>query len=177
MLLSGRDMIGVAFTGSGKTLAFALPVVMLSLQVPRCLDKLTQICLLAANSVSSPDLKLIAIQIFVVALQMVTLSLRNAGGGAHAAHKRRGADWPHHLPLPGAGAPGVYHQAHSVADTFSHQQPVIDHIPLPDQLSRTDCKVWFPNPTLLSAVTGTGMLCCPVLCCPDTWPLPLPADI
>ena len=33
MLLSGRDMIGVAFTGSGKTLAFSLPVVMLALQV------------------------------------------------------------------------------------------------------------------------------------------------
>lgn len=33
VLLSGRDMIGVAFTGSGKTLAFALPLIMLSLQV------------------------------------------------------------------------------------------------------------------------------------------------
>jgi ATP-dependent RNA helicase DDX41 len=33
VLLSGRDMIGVAFTGSGKTLAFSLPVVMLALQV------------------------------------------------------------------------------------------------------------------------------------------------
>lgn len=33
MLLSGRDMIGVAFTGSGKTLAFSLPLIMLSLQV------------------------------------------------------------------------------------------------------------------------------------------------
>lgn len=32
VLLSGRDMIGVAFTGSGKTLAFALPLIMLSLQ-------------------------------------------------------------------------------------------------------------------------------------------------
>lgn len=33
VLLSGRDMIGVAFTGSGKTLAFSLPLVMLALQV------------------------------------------------------------------------------------------------------------------------------------------------
>jgi len=32
VLLSGRDMIGVAFTGSGKTLAFSLPLIMLSLQ-------------------------------------------------------------------------------------------------------------------------------------------------
>ncbi len=35
MLLSGRDMIGVAFTGSGKTLAFSLPLTMLALQVRR----------------------------------------------------------------------------------------------------------------------------------------------
>ena len=33
VILSGRDMVGVAFTGSGKTLAFALPAVMLALQV------------------------------------------------------------------------------------------------------------------------------------------------
>ena len=32
VVLSGRDMIGVAFTGSGKTLVFALPTVMQSLQ-------------------------------------------------------------------------------------------------------------------------------------------------
>lgn len=33
VILSGRDMVGVAFTGSGKTLAFALPAVMSALQV------------------------------------------------------------------------------------------------------------------------------------------------
>ena len=33
VILSGRDMVGVAFTGSGKTLAFALPAVMTALQV------------------------------------------------------------------------------------------------------------------------------------------------
>lgn len=32
VILSGRDMIGIAFTGSGKTLAFTLPAVMLALQ-------------------------------------------------------------------------------------------------------------------------------------------------
>lgn len=32
VILSGRDMIGVAFTGSGKTLVFALPMIMMSLQ-------------------------------------------------------------------------------------------------------------------------------------------------
>jgi superfamily II DNA/RNA helicase len=32
VILSGRDMIGVAFTGSGKTLVFSLPMIMLSLQ-------------------------------------------------------------------------------------------------------------------------------------------------
>lgn len=31
-ILSGRDMIGIAFTGSGKTLAFTLPLVMWALQ-------------------------------------------------------------------------------------------------------------------------------------------------
>ncbi|KAK1614160.1 hypothetical protein QYE76_019677 [Lolium multiflorum] len=32
VVLSGRDMIGIAFTGSGKTLVFVLPLVMLALQ-------------------------------------------------------------------------------------------------------------------------------------------------
>ena len=32
VLLSGRDMIGVAFTGSGKTLVFSLPMIMMSAQ-------------------------------------------------------------------------------------------------------------------------------------------------
>ena len=32
IILSGRDMIGVAFTGSGKTLVFALPMLMMALQ-------------------------------------------------------------------------------------------------------------------------------------------------
>ena len=32
VILSGRDMIGVAFTGSGKTLVFALPMIMMALQ-------------------------------------------------------------------------------------------------------------------------------------------------
>ena len=32
VVLSGRDMIGIAFTGSGKTLAFALPGLMVALQ-------------------------------------------------------------------------------------------------------------------------------------------------
>lgn len=31
-ILSGRDMIGIAFTGSGKTLVFVLPLVMISFQ-------------------------------------------------------------------------------------------------------------------------------------------------
>ena len=31
--LSGRDMIGIAFTGSGKTLVFALPMLLIALQV------------------------------------------------------------------------------------------------------------------------------------------------
>jgi len=30
VVLSGRDMIGIAFTGSGKTLVFVLPMIMLS---------------------------------------------------------------------------------------------------------------------------------------------------
>ncbi|KAL9240183.1 hypothetical protein vseg_014431 [Gypsophila vaccaria] len=32
VVLSGRDMIGIAFTGSGKTLVFVLPLIMLALQ-------------------------------------------------------------------------------------------------------------------------------------------------
>ena len=32
IILSGRDMIGVAFTGSGKTLVFTLPMLMMALQ-------------------------------------------------------------------------------------------------------------------------------------------------
>jgi len=32
VIMSGRDMIGVAFTGSGKTLVFSLPMIMLALQ-------------------------------------------------------------------------------------------------------------------------------------------------
>ena len=32
VLLSGRDMIGVAFTGSGKTLVFSLPMIMMAAQ-------------------------------------------------------------------------------------------------------------------------------------------------
>uniref|UniRef100_A0A803MN98 RNA helicase n=2 Tax=Chenopodium quinoa TaxID=63459 RepID=A0A803MN98_CHEQI len=32
VILSGRDMIGIAFTGSGKTLVFVLPLTMLALQ-------------------------------------------------------------------------------------------------------------------------------------------------
>ena len=32
VILSGRDMIGIAFTGSGKTLVFSLPLIMLALQ-------------------------------------------------------------------------------------------------------------------------------------------------
>jgi len=32
VILSGRDMIGVAFTGSGKTLVFALPMIMMAMQ-------------------------------------------------------------------------------------------------------------------------------------------------
>lgn len=31
-VLSGRDMIGIAFTGSGKTLVFVLPLVMFCLE-------------------------------------------------------------------------------------------------------------------------------------------------
>lgn len=31
VLLSGRDMVGIAFTGSGKTMCFGLPLVMLAL--------------------------------------------------------------------------------------------------------------------------------------------------
>ncbi|KAI4387484.1 hypothetical protein MLD38_005312 [Melastoma candidum] len=32
VVLSGRDMIGIAFTGSGKTMVFVLPMIMMSLQ-------------------------------------------------------------------------------------------------------------------------------------------------
>jgi ATP-dependent RNA helicase DDX41 len=32
VVLSGRDMIGIAFTGSGKTITFCLPLVMLALE-------------------------------------------------------------------------------------------------------------------------------------------------
>lgn len=32
VILSGRDMIGIAFTGSGKTLVFVLPLIMMALQ-------------------------------------------------------------------------------------------------------------------------------------------------
>ncbi|KAK1373729.1 RNA helicase [Heracleum sosnowskyi] len=32
VILSGRDMIGIAFTGSGKTLAFVLPLIMMAIQ-------------------------------------------------------------------------------------------------------------------------------------------------
>ena len=32
VVLSGRDMIGIAFTGSGKTLVFVLPLIMVVLQ-------------------------------------------------------------------------------------------------------------------------------------------------
>ena len=34
-ILSGRDMIGIAFTGSGKTLVFTLPCVMMALEEER----------------------------------------------------------------------------------------------------------------------------------------------
>ena len=32
VILSGRDMIGIAFTGSGKTVTFCLPLVMLAIE-------------------------------------------------------------------------------------------------------------------------------------------------
>jgi ATP-dependent RNA helicase DDX41 len=35
VILSGRDMIGIAFTGSGKTIVFTLPMIMLALQEER----------------------------------------------------------------------------------------------------------------------------------------------
>jgi ATP-dependent RNA helicase DDX41 len=33
VVLSGRDMIGIAFTGSGKTITFCLPLIMLAIEV------------------------------------------------------------------------------------------------------------------------------------------------
>ena len=33
VVLSGRDMIGIAFTGSGKTITFCLPLIMLAMEV------------------------------------------------------------------------------------------------------------------------------------------------
>ena len=33
VILSGRDCVGVSYTGSGKTLAFALPMILMALQV------------------------------------------------------------------------------------------------------------------------------------------------
>jgi ATP-dependent RNA helicase DDX41 len=33
VLLSGRDCVGISYTGSGKTLVFALPMILLALQV------------------------------------------------------------------------------------------------------------------------------------------------
>lgn len=49
VVLSGRDMIGIAFTGSGKTLVFALPLLMLALQVsvgwlPDCFLVVSGLC-------------------------------------------------------------------------------------------------------------------------------------
>jgi len=32
VILSGRDMIGIAFTGSGKTVTFCLPLIMLAME-------------------------------------------------------------------------------------------------------------------------------------------------
>lgn len=36
-VLSGRDLIGIAFTGSGKTLVFVLPIIMFALEQEYCL--------------------------------------------------------------------------------------------------------------------------------------------
>jgi ATP-dependent RNA helicase DDX41 len=33
VILSGRDCVGISYTGSGKTLVFALPMILLALQV------------------------------------------------------------------------------------------------------------------------------------------------
>jgi ATP-dependent RNA helicase DDX41 len=35
VVLSGRDMIGIAFTGSGKTLVFVLPMILMSLEMEK----------------------------------------------------------------------------------------------------------------------------------------------
>ena len=35
VVLSGRDMIGIAFTGSGKTMVFGLPMIMMALEQVR----------------------------------------------------------------------------------------------------------------------------------------------
>ena len=47
-ILSGRDTVGISYTGSGKTLVFALPLLMLALQVlpPPCEFCLLRHCLL-----------------------------------------------------------------------------------------------------------------------------------
>ena len=39
VILSGRDIIGIAFTGSGKTLVFSLPMIMTALQEEARLGK------------------------------------------------------------------------------------------------------------------------------------------
>jgi superfamily II DNA/RNA helicase len=57
VLLSGRDMIGVAFTGSGKTLAFSLPVVMLALQVGGAQGSIQPVCMqhITMHTCARPD--------------------------------------------------------------------------------------------------------------------------
>lgn len=39
VILSGRDCVGVSYTGSGKTLVFALPMILMALQVHLLLAK------------------------------------------------------------------------------------------------------------------------------------------